>query len=401
MTKIGVVTYHYGYNEGTLLQAYSTQQLLARHCPSATVQLVDWRCASKEPRVFPAATDDRQRAMRAFFDEKLVLSEQTLYDSDPDLVFRKLKGQFDLLVLGSDELWRLDYCRGRKWRIPRLVQTNVMAPPFPNVYWADARKVGCPCVSLASSISERNQLQLVPRRHRSQMRHALKNLSVLSVRDSRSQDFVRQIVGDSTKIQWLPDPTFALQFDRKRKAADLRAEIARHAPNSERPIALVISHSESDALAQTVRMCRDRGMQTVGLTHAQADLDVDLSKQFIDPLTWAAAPAIADVVITDRFHGALFSLQAGTPIIALDYRPQRNGSESKLADLCRRFDVMDRCHQIAHFNSETEAVIQRQLTGDDWDRTRIDEVVREFGTRLDEFVRTQILTLLPVAQCNA
>jgi hypothetical protein len=64
----------------------------------------------------------------------------------PTDAFDYIRDRCDLVVVGSDELWRLDYTREGFWPFRSRVEKNPWAPPFPNVYWPDAIELRVPNV---------------------------------------------------------------------------------------------------------------------------------------------------------------------------------------------------------------------------------------------------------------
>ncbi|GEM_PF-2491714 len=381
--RIALITYHYGYNEGTLLQAYATQELLKECIPGAEVEIVDWRSPAKEEVAFRPPENERERALRSFFETRLTRTKETFRTPTPEPVFRYLREHFHLVVVGSDELWRLDYRLNGRWPFRHFVQDNPWAPPFPNIYWPDAAKLGLPCVSLASSISDKDHLCLVPASHRRRIRKALRNFELLSVRDSRTEAFVISVCPEAApKCHWLPDPTFSLRADLS-AARDAFGKCLR-ATGLEpgKPLALVVSATKSNVLNQLLALCRKKGMRVVGITGSQPGLDADLSSESIGPLEFAAATAFARVVITDRFHGAVFSIQNRVPVIAVDYRHQTSGADSKIRDLFKRLGIENRCLFVQSPSSDTMEAIEPLLDAESWPAEGLAARTSEFNDML-------------------
>ena len=384
--KIALLTYHYGYNEGTLLQAYATQALLQQEIPGAKVEIVDWRNPSKEKIVFGPAKNAREFALRDFFDSKLSLSEVSFSDESPIEAFEYVKQNYDTVVVGSDELWRLKYSRSRWLPFWPDHQTNPWAPPFPNLYWPNPKDLRLPCLSIATSISEEDLISQIPRRHKRAMKSFLEAFDSISVRDSRTEQFVNGLLGTSDSTRWLPDPTFFLtdEVDAARpRALSLLEEAG--CPN-DTPIALLVFHSKNRFLEGVISECKRLGMVVVCLTHSIVGVDVDLSEAAVDPFMWAALHSVASTVVTDRFHGTVFALKGNTPLIALDYRLQLSGNDSKIKDLLLRFDILDRWYPSASIDELNMSNVSEQLAGHAWPAEHIDRKSQSFGTHLRGFV---------------
>ncbi|TWU18069.1 Polysaccharide pyruvyl transferase [Allorhodopirellula heiligendammensis] len=391
LKRIGIITYHYGYNEGTLLQAYATQQLLSNVVADCEVEIIDWRYAPKERIVFDEPKSEREQALRDFFNDDLKKSQQCLSQQPIDDFFRSIRDQYDMLVVGSDELWRLDYQKRRKLGIVRFDQKNVWAPPFPNPYWPV--DTSCPYISFASSISEQNDLRMVPRRHRNRMLRSLAGMSSISVRDSRTENFIRDLVPDSRQIHRIPDPTFGLSFDRGKHLAAFKQILDRHVDPTQR-IALIVCHTDSAHLRDCISLCKSQGLCTVALTSSCDDVDVDLSQASIDPLTWASAFEAAELVITDRFHAAIFALQANRPVIALDYRAQKNGTVSKLRDLFDDGEIGDWYFDVKRRTAADSFAQMEECFKLNWPAASIQSRVNSLGDVLRQHLEQNVTPIL-------
>lgn len=386
--KIGIISYHYGYNEGTLLQAYAVQTLIDRHFGAGTAEIVDHRYAEKEAIVFKSASTPREERLRAFFNENLQRGSFRGLGTNLDQTWSHVAEKFDLVVVGSDELWRLDYTRRRRFLVPMSQQINPWAPAFPNVYWPDAADLGVPCVSLAASISEKDRVVDIPKAHRKHMRQILQNFSLITVRDSRTESFVHALAEPGAlSCQWLPDPTFGLDVNFPEASASAKVLLAGAGVRDDgHKRALVISHTSGTALDHTISQLKKGGYLVVSLTHPQPGVDIDLSGAALGPLEWASIAAHFDVVVTDRFHGAVFALRNGTPVLALDYRDQRSGNDSKMLDLFKRFGLEDYWYQVQSDDlARLDATIAR-VVGSPWPVDRVADICRGFSKTLEDFV---------------
>ncbi|HTI50252.1 MAG TPA: hypothetical protein VL475_04850, partial [Planctomycetaceae bacterium] len=79
--RIGILTLHYGFNEGAILQAYALAGLLRQHLPEADVEIVDQRYPSKLKASGPADAP-RTKALQQAIDHWLPLSALRLRTND-------------------------------------------------------------------------------------------------------------------------------------------------------------------------------------------------------------------------------------------------------------------------------------------------------------------------------
>ena len=393
--KIALITYQYGYNEGTLLQAYATARLLRQKLPSCIVDVIDWRHPLKEKITFPRPRNAREKSLREFFETHLENKARIIRSNHPKPVFKEVSRNYHLVVVGSDEVWRLDYQWIRRFGLKYFKQTNPWAPPFPNIYWPNAKDLGIPCVSLASSISEMNQVELIPRRHLEKIRAALSEFNLISVRDTRSRDFIKSII-EGIEPCWLPDPTFSLPNSTTDQLANLRTKLNLQATETGQKIALVNCHVPVTSLRDVVNSCKNMGYLVVGMSHHIDGADMNLSEIAIGPFDWAAIPALANLLITDRFHGAVFALKNNVPVIALDHRNQISGSESKIRDLLGRFGLLSYWFPIndgvvADLSELNDRIKNVQTS---WPGAAVKDTCLEFSKRLVEFIDGPLTDLI-------
>lgn len=393
--NVALITYHYGYNEGTMLQAYATARLLRDKIPSCTVEVIDSRHPEKEKIAFPKARNARERSLRSFFEAHLENKENIIRSKSPKKVFKKISHHYDLVVVGSDEVWRLDYKVTKFWGITRHKQTNPWAPPFPNIYWPNANKLGVPCVTMASSISEMNQIELIPKAHLEEIRASLSAFSLISVRDTRSHDFIESVFKD-VQAHWLPDPTFSLPNATPKQISDLRTRLKLNSTESMQKIALVNCHGTVDSLKNAIESCKKNGYLVVGMSHPVKHADVNLFDIALDPVEWATLPALANLLITDRFHGAVFALKNNVPVIALDHRNQSSGSDSKIKDLFKRFGILEYWFPVENAKVPDEHKLINCLDHirSTWPAESIEKTCQKFSDILNEFVDGPVRQLI-------
>lgn len=393
--KIALITYQYGYNEGTLLQAYATARLLRERLAEAIVDVIDWRHPLKEKITFSRPRNAREKSLREFFETHLENKGRIIRSSHPKPVFKEVSRNYHLVVVGSDEVWRLDYQWVRRFGLKYHKQPNPWAPPFPNIYWPNAKDLGIPCVSLASSISEMNQVELIPQHHLEKIRASLSEFKLISVRDTRSRDFIKSII-EGVEPCWLPDPTFSLPNATPDQLANLRTRLNLHVGENAQKIALVNCHVPLSSLHDVVNSCKNMGYLVVGMSHHVEGADINLSEIAIGPFDWAAIPALANLLITDRFHGAVFALKNNVPVIALDHRNQISGSESKIRDLLGRFGLLSYWFPVNDGTvadlSELNDRIKNIQTS--WPGEAVKYTCLEFSKRLVEFIDGPLTDLI-------
>lgn len=335
MQRLGILTFHASYVEGAIYQALALQRHLATLLPAWRVELVDLRYAKKSQE-FQQLQNGRAAALEEFINTQLPLSASRFLDDDHRRAYRYIAEACDALVVGSDEVWKVQY-RRRSGGL-RVVQEHPLHPPFPNAYWPDG-SLGMPRIAYAACVGS-TMWQDIPWWDRRRMRHVLRRFALLGVRDDRTREFIGWLDrGLLHRVEKVPDPAFAVDLVPTVDTAALRTRLAGWGVDFSRPRAAIVVE-ESPAAQAAIAAFRRAGYQTIGFDSPNRAVDVDLSASPLSPVEWMAMYGLMDVSLSQRMHGCIGNLLAGTPFVAFDARVGRRRSSSKIEDLLREFGLM-------------------------------------------------------------
>lgn len=297
--EIGVLTFHRCINYGSYWQAWCLTEglrrrghdavLLDHH--SARINRAEWRCALA-PIAGPASDRARYAAKaRKFFSAfaRMPLSPPFALDDAGE------QGRYDLVVVGSDEVWNLKH----PWYggVPLFYGEGT-----------PARRLA----SYAASFGNHSQAEGLE----DHWVQRLARFARLSVRDANSRALVARVLGYEPTL--VLDP--CLQF----------SEAITYAPPSgdRAPYLAIYGHSFPRWFQQAARDAATAGglrLVSIGYRNDWAD------DQWIEagPEEFAAFIAGASAVATNFFHGCIFALINGKPFVCVlsDYR------QNKVADL--------------------------------------------------------------------
>ncbi len=167
-------------NRGSLVQAAAMLKLFA-------AQGVIWR----RPQVWEAHHSTSSIANRRFYEQ---LSKSPVFSELTEAV-DYINRNFDLAVIGSDELWKAGE-PGSPYSIP-----------YPNPYWGSGIRI--PKIALAVSTGCAD-FAAYSKEIRDQMAADLKSFDMIYVRDRKSARDMESL--GVTPDGVLPDPTFAIDF---------------------------------------------------------------------------------------------------------------------------------------------------------------------------------------------
>ena len=322
--RTGILTIHYVSNYGAILQSLATARLF-------DAEIIDHRYRSKI-RQYENIGLTRQHLVD-YVDDSLPLSTKRVFAHDWDhratLDFIE-SNQYELIVVGSDEVWKTNYSPPhprrslalslardplRAWPRYRWLQVNPWYTPFPNIYWPETT---VPCVGFAGSIGS-TLVETIPPRHRREMARRLGNFSLIGVRDERTLEFVRQLAGVSSDlVELVPDPVFTFSASES-DYEEAKVALTDCGVNVEQPFAFLdIRAARKDEYAREVA---DSGLPAV-----------DLTQLALTPPQWFAAIGLAHVGVTDAMHPFISALVQDTPCLSIDKR-------AKSVELRAHFDL--------------------------------------------------------------
>ena len=312
--KIGVITHHYVKNYGAFLQSKGLIEVLKELYPDAKVEIVDyvyrkhWIKNIAHVLHFHKGTDTwktygnqiKRLIMFSRYEHTLPRSSKVYQAED----IKRL--QYDLLVLGSDEIW--DY-RGRGYR--------------PLKFGAGMKNAAGRMIAYAPSCGRVNGSDTLPET----LESGLKNFDAISVRDFETQDMIRQI---SVSAPVLLDPTFLYDFEADLIREKVQVKMCRY-----------ILVYDCKLTEQQVKVLSDyakhRKLKIAGggdyQTYYTEDTDC------LTPYEWIALFKNADIVVTGTFHGTVFSIKYRKKFISF---PTEKNRIQKIGSLLKMFHLEER-----------------------------------------------------------
>ena len=325
----GLVTFFRHHHYGAQLQAYAAMRAMTEL--GHPCQIIDYRpeydaglndlfrkggLRAQLTNVHTAAhfAAMRRRGARfdAFVSEHMTLTPQryTTYEqlcnTPPDL---------DVFVSGSDQIWN-----------PNIFPNKQFDPAYLLGFAGERRRIS---YAPSFAVSE------LPEDKAKQLKEHLDSFSALSVREKRGQALVEHCTGRTPRV--VLDPTLLL---RREDWAELAV-----APKEKRPYILCYFVSDPGAAAPYAKALSERtGLPIVQLAGARRKID-GCGKLVFDagPREFLGLFQNADYVVTNSFHGAVFSLQFGRPFFtSMSPRELANPTDSRIYSLLSRLGCADR-----------------------------------------------------------
>lgn len=217
---------------------------------------------------------------------------------------------FDLVVIGSDEVFNATI--PSRWGFSKQLFGQV----------SNARKVVTYAASCGSTTLESVRRYAID----GEIAETMKNLSAISVRDQNSADFVTGLTGRIPQIH--VDPVFLADYDSYIPEGSVK-----------KPYMLVYAYvnriSDEREIAAIKAYAKERNLQTVSVGTQQRWCDRNVAANAFELLNWVRN---AECIVTDTFHGSVFSMKYNKKFVTLI----RDSNRNKLGGLLQQFGLVSR-----------------------------------------------------------
>lgn len=322
--KISLITYHYSNNKGAVMQTYGLCKFLRNH--GYDIELIDIRQSEKANQPFYVklikyivAGYRMKKDMKKFYPP---LTKR--YSSIDEI--RKDPPKADCYIVGSDQVWN-----------PNISKDLMMA------YFLDFGDQNVKRISYASSfgISEWTIKDTSINQH---IENLLKSFSSLSVRENEGRILCERVFNIKPEI--VLDPTF-LNENYNEFTEGVK----------EKDLIVCYKINKTQDFWKFAPFVREK-LGGIPMTLLNYNYPKKGYRYCFPPSLdyWMKSMASAKFVLTDSFHGAVFSIiNKRNFCIILNH----NDRDSRLINLCNEFGFQDRL-----FNS-----VEEMLKSDNWDKS--------------------------------
>ncbi len=317
--NIGILSMQKICNYGSFLQAMSLKmQMEARGCNVYFIDILPGRQIA-EPEKAEASNGILSKFDKYFFKriENYLLSEkmEKIHIADYEKHLETSKAlpankRFDLAIIGSDEVFNCTI--PSRWGFSTQLFGKI----------DNADKIVTYAASCGSTTYEKAQSFGIT----DELKEAMQNLSSISVRDANTSDFVEKIAGIVPEVN--VDPVFLSNYDK-------------YIPKTHRkkPYLLVYAYPN--------RICDESEIAAIKAYAKKNNLDIlcvgmqqrwckhNITANAFELLSYVKNAAC---IVTDTFHGTVFSIKYNKQFISLIRESNRN----KLGGLLNSFELMSR-----------------------------------------------------------
>lgn len=331
--KIAILTQPLGHNYGGIMQAYALQKILRDLGHDVTT--IDRRAGKKNfikilllpfkpviykllgkkniPILSPSQSKYIYSGMTDFIHKNIQMSE--FIDNTADLKTHHKKKSYDLVIVGSDQVWRPKYS--------------------PNIYnfFVDFLEEGDKRISYAASFGVDDwEFDEAQTEH---CKNLIQKFQAVSVRESSAIELCKEKLG--VDAQLVLDPTLLL------KAEDYEKLLVGRKPKGKGKVLKYIlddNENKKELVGRVAKYLRKpvfTAQPTKRLIDVSRD-DLEACK-YLAVEEWIMSFRDADFVITDSFHGCVFSIIFNKSFIAIGNCER---GLSRFQSLLSALDLMDR-----------------------------------------------------------
>lgn len=308
--KIGILTQPLGHNYGGILQAYALQEVLRRM--GHTVETIDFRkepphwrqiasvikgALLRRPLARPLRAKDRKSFTahtEHFIHGHIALSPR--FTSKTAVKDYCDQQNYEVLIVGSDQVWREAY-----------------SPHLPT-FFLDFLPAGSTTKRIAYAASFGNRNPISPEMI-TQVRPFAQRFDAISVREHSGIELAKKLFGvDAIEVL---DPTMLLSGD------DYKALFASQSDDLAGNLFVYVLDRTEEKARFIREEAEKRGLTPFELLPEERYLHEELFRSKKDPFElppvelWLKSIAESDFVITDSFHGTVFSIIFGKPFMTI------------------------------------------------------------------------------------
>lgn len=317
--KIGIMSMQRIRNYGSFLQSYGLKTTIENL--GHEVEFVDYKIdrpiveVPKQDLMFRI-----KRKVKNIFNDSILNKDNInkFYDKEylPMLGVSneyKYRTKLDVLIIGSDEVFNC-----LQWN-PRVGYSLELFGKDNN-----AKKL----ISYAGSFGHTNMDKIKKYKVYNDISNLLNKFNSISVRDQNSFDIVNDMVENKNKLNINVDPVIIANFDKEIKVKnDLKDYIIVYAYKNR-----INSKDEIKAIKNFAKL-KNKKLISIGTHQDWVDLQIEA-----DPFELLGYIKQADYIITDTFHGTVFSIKYNIPFATII----RDSNKEKLSDLLNRFNLTSR-----------------------------------------------------------
>lgn len=322
--KIGISTIIDFNNYGNRLQNYASQQVIKSFglVPETLPKVVSNKIKDKVSSLFflpfvflydKSSKKDIVKLNQKLREKKFRDFTNTYINSSKNYVesyegLKRIAINCDLVITGSDQVWNYNFR-------PNLDIDFLL-------FVSKEKRIS---YAASFGVSE------IPIEYQKKYIRYLNNMNYLSVREHAGQRIIKDLTGREAEV--LIDPTMMLNKDEWLQIASK----PKCAPNKKYLLTYVLGNQTEEFKDFVTQLAKERDLEVLNLLNPH-DKDIHC----VDPSEFVYLINHADVMITDSFHGAVFSILMETPFVIFERQDSHVSMNSRIDTLVSTFKMESR-----------------------------------------------------------
>lgn len=327
--RIGIITIHFPYNYGAMLQAYSTKEYLEKKGHNVTIidyrpYNIDkyyhfrWKNIFYYKRKFFYDLFKLHKIKRdnfeKFLNNKLLVNSMKFYKKNNYNIF-------DIVLVGSDQVWNPSITNNDKTYLLDFIDDE------------EVRKI-----SYASSIA----LNQVNDDWMNTIGYYLKKFESISIREEQYVNYLEKIT--QKKIACVLDPTFLLSVNEWKLISNKPYNFEK-----DKYILVYMLQENKELIKQVYELKKEYGYTIVSI-HSLRQMDdfADVFLNDVGPSEFLWLIDHSQFVVTNSFHGTVFSILFNKKFISI----QHTETGSRMQNLLDCLEIVPNSNGIMEANSQ-------------------------------------------------
>ena len=329
--RIGILTFHRAINYGAYLQSYALAKAIMEQMKDCNVEIIDYDTKSAQHYYVKNIFKEGKKTgwkigfqVRKYFSfkknlKKLPLSNDSCFTDNFSYLINKINGKYDVIVAGSDQIWKLNGFRG-----------------FPNAYFLPGNLDGIKISYAASSRSNLNEFDEDTVR---KLNELILDFKYIGVRDHQTYKSLKGL-NERINIHINCDPVFLYDFKNELIDPEMVLKKKYHFSKN-KPIIGFMTHNEKVIELINKKFGNDAVLISLFIPHKLTKNCSSLS-----PFEFASIFSGLDYFVTSYFHGLCFAIKNSIPFCALEEKQGESLLTSKMRDLLEEVDLLDNYKRI-------------------------------------------------------
>jgi hypothetical protein len=368
--KIGIITYHWAYNYGAVMQAYALQSYLEKL--GHIVEFINYVPINQKVGILKKyigrnfkstklkwKTSHRELSFSPFVSKLNIGSIK--YTSYQELL--DLPPKYDIYICGSDQIWNYD-----------LINYSTEKSGISHPYYLDFGDETTKRVAYAPSFGAVN----IPDVLKDEIKKCLSKFNSISVREKSGVEIVKSLGFENVK--WMPDPTFLLN-----KEDYLNIET----PETIDEQGFIYSYilEEQDEVAKKVlTLVSDKNNKNIYNVFMGTIMKDKNYKNIIpSPEQWLHYINNADFIVTNSFHSTVFALIFHRPFITIPLGGRAYERNERIISL---LDSLGLCQRLL-WEYDEDAILEIRRHSINWEI--VDENINKWRENANDFFLNALL----------